>query len=286
MNKNYVIRSWRKDYNPKPVFGKVLPFEPATKIFDQLTFIGNATVCCYLYETEEGLVLIDAMNPEQPYLDAIVKGIQDIGYEIADLKAVLITHGHGDHYGMVSELKKMSGARVYMSKVDYELARTVKMGPFSILDCEMDGYLEDGQEFAMGNSTIQCVATPGHTQGCMSFIIPVTDEGRLHHIALWGGTGLLPGVNIYQYLMSVDKFSKVCDEYNVEGCISNHPSCDNGIERVRYCREICNGMPNPYVITHEQYQRYENKYRIMCYRMLEKADNGIVLPRNENTPSK
>ena len=53
--------------------------------------------------------------------------------------------------------------------------------------------------------------------------------GRPHNIALWGGTGLLPDVNIYQYLMSLDKFTKVCDEYNVEGAISNHPGRDNGI---------------------------------------------------------
>ena len=276
MSNDYEIKSWRPAHDPKPEFGKVFPFEPATRIFDQLTFIGDPIVCCFLLETSEGLILIDAMNPENRYMEAIIQGIHDIGYDVSDLKAILLTHGHGDHYGLSGELRKLSGAKIYISETDYELATHVSMGPFPVMNYEVDGYLEDGQEFTLGGTTIKCVLTPGHTQGCMSVIIPVTDEGRPHYVALWGGTGVLPGVNIYQYLMSVDKFSRVCDEYNVEGAISNHPTCDNGIIRARFCREIVSGVPNPYVWTHEQYRSFEDRYRQMCYRILPKAVNGIA----------
>ena len=277
--KKYEITSWRKEYDPKPEFGKALPYEPTTKIFDQLTFVGDRTVCCFLLETTEGLVLIDAMNPEQRCLDAIVQGINDIGYEITDLKAILITHGHGDHYGLSGELRKLSGAKIYMSETDYALASGPQMGPFPPIDYPVDGYLTDGQEFSFGETTIKCVLTPGHTQGCMSFIIPVTDDGVPHKAALWGGTGILPGVNIYQYLYSLDKFLRICEEDNVDCGISNHPTCDNGIERVRLCRELSNGLPNPYVWTQEQFNEYMMKYRKMCYRILPTAENGIAPQR-------
>ena len=272
----YEIKSWRKENDPKPEFGKEFPFEPTTRIFDQLTFIGDPIVSCFLLETEAGLILIDAMEPEHRYLDAIVKGINDIGYDITDLKVILITHGHGDHFGMAGKLRELSGAKIYMNKIDYKMASTRKTKRYDPIDYPMDGYLTDGQEFTFGGTTIKCVLTPGHTQGCMSFIIPVTDEGRPHNIALWGGTGLNPGVNIYQYLLSVEKFSKICDEYNVEGAISNHPPCDNGVLRAKICREIVDGVPNPYVMTHEEYKRFENRYRRMAERVLPRSENGIA----------
>lgn len=48
----------------------------------------------------------------------------------------------------------------------------------------MDGFLTDGEDFTLGDTAIRCVWTPGHTEGCMSFIIPVLDEGRSHHLAI------------------------------------------------------------------------------------------------------
>lgn len=51
---------------------------------------------------------------------------------------------------------------------------------------EVDHFLEDGEELDFGDVKIRCVFTPGHSIGCFSFIIPVTDEGRPHKAALWG----------------------------------------------------------------------------------------------------
>jgi len=286
MEKKYEIKSWRQEYDPRPDFRANYEFLPTTKIFDQLTFVGDPCVCCFLYETTEGLILIDAMKPQQKYLDAIVKGIADIGYELSDLKAILITHGHNDHYGLCDELRKLSGAKIYMSEEDYHLARTVPMGS-PVIEYEIDGYLTDGMDFCLGDSKIHCVLTNGHTPGCMSFIIPVTDEGRPHNIALWGGTGLIFDVNCYEYLLSVDKFSKVCDEYNVEGAISNHPTADNGVLKTALCREIYTGVPNPYLMTHEQYKRYEHKFRIAAYNALKRGTiHGVVPPRGQEPPAK
>lgn len=32
------------------------------------------------------------------------------------------------------------------------------------------------------------VLTPGHTPGCLSMIVPVTDHGEKHNVAIWGST--------------------------------------------------------------------------------------------------
>ena len=178
MNK-YSIKTWRKPAEKKPDFSAVPEFEVPTRFFDQLTFVGNANVCCFILETSEGLILIDAMNPEQKYLDAIVKGIKDIGYELNDLKLILITHGHGDHYGLADQLRKLSGAKIMISEGDYLNAQN-SMAGFAAMNYPVDGYLTDGMDIKLGDTFVHCVETPGHTSNCMSFIFPVTDEGRPH----------------------------------------------------------------------------------------------------------
>lgn len=61
---------------------------------------------------------------------------------------------------------------------------TTSRGRPHTLGFDMDGFLTDGEDFTLGDTAIRCVWTPGHTEGCMSFIIPVLDEGRSHHLAI------------------------------------------------------------------------------------------------------
>ena len=98
----------------------------------------------------------------------------------------------------------------------------------------------------------------------MSFIIPVTDEGRPHHLALWGGTGILPDSDKEAYLASVEKFSQICDGYEVDAEISNHPFVDNSLLRLEVIRNIVDGVPNPFVIGREAYRRYERMFYDLC----------------------
>ena len=50
-------------------------------------------------------------------LDAVHRaGIQQV-------VAIFITHGHGDHISALDEVKKATGARVYMSKEDAPMLR-------------------------------------------------------------------------------------------------------------------------------------------------------------------
>ena len=280
----YEIKSWRKPSDRAPEFGVVHPFIPTTKIFDNLTIISDSCDACFLLETTGGLILIDAMEPEQRFYDAIIKGIADIGYEPQDVKIILITHGHGDHYGAMGALKKATGAKLYMGRLEEALAKNDPVGHFPPMDADADVYIEDGGDVILGDTKVRCIMTPGPTQGCFSFIIPVTDEGRPHKMGLWGGTGLLPGVDIYQYLGSLEKYCRICEAEGVDGAISNHPPCDDGVIRAQMCREIGEGLPNPYVWTTEIFLAYNKRFARMCEKMLKIAPDGIVPQRGGFKP--
>lgn len=254
------MSTWRKPSNKKPNFDlQEIPEFKATKFFDQLSFIGNEIVGCFVLEIEDGYVLIDCMNPDELSKNTIEKGFKDLGFDITKLKAIIISHGHGDHYGMCDYFKDTYGCDIYMSKIDYEFASHMPdYFPWKPIEFKVDHFLEDGEVLPLGN--IECCFTPGHCVGCFSFIIPVTDEGTPHQAALWGGSGILPDTSIEDYENSWYKFSKLCKERKVDVEISTHPALDNGLERLKVVQNIVDGVPNPFVIGIEGYQYYEKKF--------------------------
>ncbi|MCD8046100.1 MAG: MBL fold metallo-hydrolase [Clostridiales bacterium] len=266
MNHTFAHNSWRTPHPHKPNFIDRTPnIFPATRFFDQLSFIGDEGVACFLLETDDGLVLLDCMNPDQRSIDIIETGIHDLGHEPNELTAILITHGHGDHWGMAGYFRERYGCKLYMGEEDYKNACITNPGfPWEPLDYPMDEYLSDSGQYTFGNTTVTSILTPGHTKGCMSFIIPVTDEERPHVMAMWGGSGIMPDTNIDHYLSSLRKFSKICDEMGADGEISSHPFIDCGIERLQVVRNIVDGVPNPFVIGIEGRHYYENMFHQMA----------------------
>ena len=89
------------------------------------------------------------------------------------VKAILLTHGDGDHIDALADLKARLGVPVGIHEAD--AAR---------LDTPPDFLLEDGQDYAVGAETMRVLHTPGHTPGCLCFLFGET---------LIGGDTLFPG---------------------------------------------------------------------------------------------
>ncbi len=49
--------------------------------------------------------------------------------------------------------------------------------------------LDDGATVSLGNTTIRCVHTPGHTQGTLSFFFDIAENGKAYHVGMHGGVG-------------------------------------------------------------------------------------------------
>lgn len=94
-------------------------------------------------------------------------------------KAILLTHGHFDHIGAVTELKKRYNIPVYVANAEKELLSNGRLNlsmafgyPMSISG---DKYLEDGQEFNVAGFDIKFISTPGHTKGSGCFYLENTN---------------------------------------------------------------------------------------------------------------
>ena len=56
------------------------------KIFDNMAVIGTAGTNCIVIESDEGLILLDAMWPGELYENMIEDGLRKLGYDPADIK--------------------------------------------------------------------------------------------------------------------------------------------------------------------------------------------------------
>ena len=266
---------WRPIRPHKPDFGAAAdaPVEP-TRFFDQMCYIGDHSVCCYLLETSEGCVLVDAMWPNEHSTNLLKDGIKELGHELSDVRAIVLTHCHEDHYGSSDWFRQQFGTTIYLSDIDNTYGKDPDqipgMPPLAPLPWDADVLLQDGDVLTFGDTKIRCVLTPGHTPGCMSFIIDVTDSGEPHKVMLWGGTGIMPWTDPDEYIASAHKFEAICEDEGVDAYVSNHPFVDLSYLKLEICRQIVDGVDNPFVVTPKDVHTYMEMF---C----EKAENAKVL---------
>jgi metallo-beta-lactamase class B len=255
---------WRPIRPHKPDFDAETLCKP-TRFFDQMCYIGTRSVCCYLLETSEGLVLVDCMWPREEYARLLKDSIAELGHSLDELKAIVLTHGHEDHYGIADELRRDYGATIYLSAIDNVYGKDPDqipgLPPLKPLSWDADTLLEDGDILTFGNTSITCVLTPGHTPGCMSFIIDVADCGKVHKVLLWGGTGVMPWTDPDVYMDSVDKFEAICTEQDVDCYVSNHPFVDLAYYKLDIIEHMVDGVNNPFVASPDACHDYLEMFR-------------------------
>jgi glyoxylase-like metal-dependent hydrolase (beta-lactamase superfamily II) len=114
-------------------------------------------------------LIIDEKTKEAALVDCssvdteIAKTIKDIG---AELKYILLTHGHFDHVAGI----RPTNAKIVMHNADLnELKKANQYLPmFGIPDItipNVDIYVNDGDIIKLGETEIKVIHTPGHTPG-------------------------------------------------------------------------------------------------------------------------
>ncbi|MDU7337273.1 MAG: MBL fold metallo-hydrolase [Clostridium sp.] len=243
-------------------------------IFDDLLIVSQKETNCFVLKSTEGLIVIDAIWPDQRAFNAIVSAMREVGWEPESIQKLVLTHGHVDHTGCGKWFVEKYGVTTFMSQIDdsYWRDHPVKPDrPNTWKDYQIDVYLNNEDCITLGDKTIYAYSTPGHTPGGFSFIFPVKEEGVTHMAALWGGTTpprTKPEVK--QYLASLEYFMSVAEFHNVDVALSNHTAVDNGLERIAYSKKRMSYMPNIYIIGKNGFRNYCKVFRTMSNQILEK----------------
>ena len=167
--------------------GDIAPF----RLWNNIYFVGSRAVSVHLIDTGAGLILIDTGYPFMR--DQIAQSIKSLGFDPADIRILLHSHGQYDHYGNTAFLKSLSGARTCISRIDNDIVNgrrdlswAAELGYERIAPFDCDVLLEDGDAVALGDTRILCRLAPGHTEGTFAFFF---ESGGLR-AAMHGGVGL------------------------------------------------------------------------------------------------
>jgi glyoxylase-like metal-dependent hydrolase (beta-lactamase superfamily II) len=157
-------------------------------------------VLVYAFELPDGVALVDAGWDTPEAWQALCDGLAHAGTTIEDVRAVLVTHLHPDHYGLAGRVQEKSGAWVALHPADAVLVRDRYRdfdGLISRIRAQMEDNgvpaadavplaeasrsilplvrdtdprpLEDGETVPLPGWRLRVVWTPGHSPGHVCF---------------------------------------------------------------------------------------------------------------------
>jgi metallo-beta-lactamase class B len=228
-----------------------------TKIFDNLYYIGFNDIGAWAIPTSAGIIMIDTLNTPQEAEDIIVPGLRKVGLDPANVKYVVIGHGHFDHFGGASYLQDKFGARVAMSAADWDLIeRQPANAPPQQVNRprpKRDMVVTDGQKLTLGDTTLTLQITPGHTDGSLAILIPVKDKGRPHTALMLSGANQTPNPSS---LAAFEKALTIAKKEKAAVLLNGHPGIfGDELAWMETLRTSPSG-PNPYVYGEARFARF------------------------------
>jgi glyoxylase-like metal-dependent hydrolase (beta-lactamase superfamily II) len=202
----------------------------------------------YVLESTDGVTLIDAGWDDENSWSALCGGLTSIGFDITDVRRVLVTHAHRDHYGQAARVRRASGAVIAMH-ADEAATLVVRFDSVDVLKDRMFAWLhscgvsqqdapemipnvytqpsdmpnpdvlpEDGEKMDVPGWNVHAHLTPGHSPGHLTFheqdrALLLTGDHILPRIT--PNVSLNPrqmGNMLGHYLASLDKLVALCVE--------------------------------------------------------------------------
>lgn len=161
-------------------------------------------VLVYALELPDGVAIIDAGWDTDEAYAALSDGLGRAGYAIGDVRAVLVTHIHADHYGLAGRVREDSGAWIGLHPADAalirdryddefidglirreqeqlercgvppasatELANASMMIRKFVSSARPDVLIEDGDRPELPGWDLRAIWTPGHSPGHLCFV--------------------------------------------------------------------------------------------------------------------
>jgi metallo-beta-lactamase class B len=190
------------------------PFPPF-RIADNLYYVGSKGLANYLITTPQGNILIN--SDLEANVPLIQESIEKLGFKFKDTKILLISQGHWDHDAASAKIKEMTGAKYMVMDADVPVVESGGKSDFQYGNTptslyratKVDRVLHDGDEVSLGGIVLVAHLTPGHTKGCTTWTMKVTQGGKTFNVVIVGGTGVNPGYK----LLHNSEYPQIAQDY-------------------------------------------------------------------------
>jgi metallo-beta-lactamase class B len=243
-------QSYRGSQSRNVEYQKIAPF----KVMDNVYYVGPGSVSVWLVPTNAGLILID--TAQEPYVDTVIDNIRKVGFDPKNIKYILLTHGHLDHFGGANKIKALSGARVALTEGDWNfMEQRAKARPPKAGDepPARDMVIKEGDTITLGDTKIKVYVLPGHTPASPAYEFTVYDNKKPYKGFVFGGPGPRNGVQGgTEFLQSIERleknFTDVQVALNVHSYLNSYPYPNNmGILELRDVKAKNPNGPNPFI---------------------------------------
>lgn len=178
------------------------PF-PAHHVAGNVYFVGSKNQAVYLITTPQGNILINSGVAESP--PQIKASIEKLGFKYADTKILLISHAHFDHDAGSAQIVKETGARYQVMDADVSVVETGGKTDFAYGNktewlypaVKVDRSLRDRDTVSLGGTVLTAHKTPGHTKGCTTWSLTVTEGGKPLNVVIVGSPNVNPGYQLF-----------------------------------------------------------------------------------------
>ena len=243
-------QSYRGSQSRNVEYQKIAPF----KVMDNVYYVGPGAVSVWLVPTSAGLILFD--TAQEPYVDYVIDNIRKVGFDPKNIKYILLTHGHLDHFGGANKIKALSGARVALTEGDWNfMEQQAKARPPKPGDepPARDMVIKEGDTITLGDTKVKVYVLPGHTPASPAYEFTVYDNKKPYKGFVFGGPGPRNGVEGgTEFLKSVERlekqFADVQVALNVHSYLNSYPYPNNmGLLEMRDVKAKNPNGPNPFI---------------------------------------
>jgi len=177
------------------------PFPPF-QIAGNLFYVGSRDLASYLITTADGNILINSdLEANVPMIKA---SVEKLGFNFNETRILLISHAHWDHDAGSATIKKMTGAKYMVMDADVPVVESGGASDFQYGSspanlyppAKVDRVLHDGDTVKLGGAELVAHLTPGHTKGCTTWTMKVTEKGRTYDVVILGSPNLNPGYKL------------------------------------------------------------------------------------------
>ena len=195
--------------------------------------VGSLSTNCYLAyneETKHGFVV----DPG----DHIDRIMHEVNYNSVTVDAILLTHAHFDHIMAVPELIAQTGAKLYVGAGEEPVLQDPSVGMrMPVPNLTPDVWVKDGDVLWVAGAELTCLNTPGHTPGCICYLMGDTMFAGDTLFAGSCGRCDFPGGSVSEMYASLKRLAMLEGNYRV---LSGH-DMETTLERERrlnpYMRE-------------------------------------------------
>lgn len=173
----------------------IAPFHIAGNLY----YVGSKDLASYLIVTPQGDILINS-NLESSVAQ-IRRSVEQLGFRFTDIRILLISHAHWDHDSGSAEVKRQTGAQYMVMDADVPVVESGGKADFQYPEkrypaAKVDRVLHDGDEVRLGGTVLVAHKTPGHTRGCTTWTLRVTEAGRPLNVVIVGSWNVNPGYRL------------------------------------------------------------------------------------------